>query len=171
MKTIRLLSLILTFVLVGCAIVPDAQQKRDAQFDDIREAVFRYQFEHATSNHKENAVCFLAVADSEFEPRGASWPLPLGDRRHDPSDRLMAELKDQNPPVRKNSELRSRAMRLPPHGLRFRVTEIKWFSETEVEVKGGHDDAWSASWITFNVKKENGKWMVVRATFKGSWVA
>lgn len=170
MKTIRLFSALLAFVMAGCASVTDVPREIDTQIDDIREVVFRYQFDHATSNHKENAVYFLAVANSESEGRGASFPLPLGDRRHDPSDQLMARFRDQRPPVRKNSELHSRATRLPPHGLRFRVTDLKWISETEVEGKGGHDDAWSASWVTFTVEKESGKWTVVRATLKGAWV-
>src|SRR5262245_40254773 len=108
MKTVRLHSLLLAFVLLGCAGIPDTS---DARFDDIREAVFRYQFDHATPNHRENAVYFLAVADSESKAKG-SWPLPLGDRKHDPSDGLMARFNDQRPPVQKNSAMHSRAMRL-----------------------------------------------------------
>jgi hypothetical protein len=54
--------------------------------------------------------------------------------------------------------------------VRFRVTSIKWLSDEGVEVEGGYDDAWSASWTRFTLGKENGKWRVLKAELKRAFV-
>lgn len=170
MKTITLMLLLFTSVSSSFA----ADNARHAQNDNIREAVFRYQFDHARPSQKESAkVYFMAVAEAdEADGDGPEefLPLPLGDKRHDPSDALMSRFKEHMPPVRKNSALQARQQDAKP-GLRFRVTTINWKSDTEVQVSGGHDDAWSASWTTFTVRKENGKWKVAKAELQRAIVA
>ena len=167
MKTVAVMLLLLTCVSTGFA----ADSLRQAQNDDIREAVFRYQIDNARPSQKEKAeVYFLAVAGTENDDPPTFLPLPLGDERHDPSDELMHRLNPNKPPLLRNSALRTRDNN-PKRGLRFRVTTIKWISAEEVEVKGGHDDYWSTEWKTFTVRKENGKWKVTKAELKRAVVA
>lgn len=52
----------------------------------------------------------------------------------------------------------------------FRVTSIKWKSDTEVDVSGGYYEAGlSASGNTYTVKKEKGKWKVTND--KMHWIS
>jgi hypothetical protein len=163
-KTIASILLFLTSILPGVT----AENLRQAQLDDIREAVFRYQLEHARASQKEHReVYFFAVA--EKDGRDEFLPLPLGNKRHNPSEDLMSRFKEHKPAIRKNSDLQIRR-KDPKRGLRFRATKIQWLSDTEAKVDGGYDDAWGASWATFTVIKENGKWRVISSELKKAWV-
>ena len=59
-----------------------------AEKDNIREAVFRYQFEHNASGQQQNAkVYFLSL-----------------DKGADPNKAFMLRFRDHNPPVKKRSQ-------------------------------------------------------------------
>jgi hypothetical protein len=147
-----------------------ADNPRQAQTDDIREAVFRYPFEHrGYQQTREPSAYYLAVAEKEENDGKNNGLLPRGNKQHDPSDDFMSRFNDHKLPVHKNSAFQKPTREKP--GVRLRITEIKWISDTEVEVKGGHDDFWSASWTTFTVKKEDGKWKVTKAELKRGLVA
>jgi hypothetical protein len=148
MKPIRYFFLLFTVATLGFA----ADKARQSQVDDIREAVFRYQFGHNGSSQQQSAkVYFLSV----------------GEKYRDPSDAFMKRFAEHKPPVRKASasqQLRGRGIvdkRTGELGLAFGVETIKWISETEVEVRGGYAEAeLSASGNTYTVKKQGGKWKV-----------
>ena len=149
MRIIASLSLLVAFTSVGMA----ADQARQLQEEDIREAVFRWQFDNNVSGQQKRAkVYFLAV----------------GEKSGDPSDELLKRFADHQPPVRKRSACTADAgkgvldKRTGEQGLLFRVTNIKWKSDTEVEVEGGYYEAGlSASGNLYTLKKEQGKWKVV----------
>ena len=157
MKTIAQLILLLTLASVGFA----ADKARQSQEDDIREAVFRYQFDHNASGQQKSAkVYFLGV----------------GEKATDPSDEFMKRFVDHKPPVRKASAshfVRGKGMldkKTGESGLAFRAQSIKWISDTEVEVSGGYYEAeLSSSGNTYTVKKESGKWKVTKNTM--SWIS
>jgi hypothetical protein len=66
MKTILHLLLSFAFTSFGLA----ADKARESQTDDIREAVFRWQFDHNGSGQQTNAqVYFLEIGDSGRCPR------------------------------------------------------------------------------------------------------
>ncbi len=134
-------------------------QTRALAEDDIREAVFCYQFEH-------NASAIQQKADYYF--------LALGDGQ-DPSPELMARFKGHSPPVLPgslaiNSPDGVTHKSLGGKGLFFNVDDIHWTSENAAKVTGGYFEAGlSASGNTYRVKRRNGEWVVTKDTM--NWIA
>ncbi len=148
MKSIIHLLLLFTFTALGMA----SDRTRQIQEDEIRETVFRYQFDHNASGQQKRAKAYF---------------LSICDKDRDPSDEFMKRFAGYKPPVRKASACRTNATngvvdkRTGEQGLLFRVTGIKWISDTEVQVGGGYYEAGlSASGNTYTVKKANRKWKV-----------
>jgi hypothetical protein len=111
--------------------------------DDIREAVFRYQFDHNASGLQKSAKGYF---------------LAIGEKGADPSDEFMKRFAHHKPPVHKAS-----AWRTENKGLFFRVTSIVWISDAEVKVAGGYYEGnVSSSGNTYTLKKEAGNWQVTR---------
>lgn len=137
-----------------------AEKAGQSQTDDIREAVFRYLFDHNGSGQQKNAHAYY---------------LGVGEKADDPTDQFMKRFSDHRPPVRKRSSCSSgddgvRDKITGEQGLIFHVGSIKWISDTEVEVYGGHyEGTLGASGHTYMVKKENGKWKVTED--KLDWLA
>jgi len=148
MRNITSLFLFLAFASVSVGADPARQR----QEDDIREAVFRWQFDHNLSGQQKKAkVYFLSV----------------GDKYGDPSDEFIKRFADNKAPVRKRSECTVDAgkgvldKKTGEQGLIFNVTRIQWKSDTEVEVEGGYYEAGlSASGNIYTLKNERGKWKV-----------
>jgi hypothetical protein len=139
----------LLFALASAGIA--AEKDRESQIDNIREAVFRWQFGHNDSLQKTNAWVYF---------------LQIGEERGDPTDDFIKRFAGQKPPVRKVS-LSSRSVKgvvdkkTGERGLVFRFDSIVWKSDTEVQVKGGYfEDGKSASWNTYTVKRAKGQWNV-----------
>ena len=138
MKVIAPLFLLCAFSSLGFA----ADNVRESQTDDIREAVFRWQFDHnASSQQKKAQAYFLGVGD-----------------RDDPTDEFMKRFANHKPPVRKASACSAdagkgvRDKKTGEKGLIFRVRKIEWKSDTEVEVQGGYyEGGLSASSNTYTV--------------------
>jgi hypothetical protein len=150
------------FLLFGFASIGVAADKaRQDQEDDIREAVFRYQFDHNASGQQKTAkVYFLGV----------------GEKSTNPSDDFMKRFANHKPPVRKASAshfVRGEGLldkKTGERGLAFRATNIQWISDTEVEVSGGYYEAeLSSSDNTYTLKKEDGKWKVTKD--KMNWIS
>jgi hypothetical protein len=166
-------SLILTFCLVGALfsfgaprISTDAERAHPgpnpeltpADEDDIREAVFRYEFAHNASGQQQNAkLYFLSV-----------------DKDKDPSDAFISRFKDHKPPVKKRSratgEFEVIDKETGERGLIFRATTIKQLSEDKVEVDGGYYEAGlSSSGNTYAVERKDHKWVVTKDEMR--WIS
>jgi hypothetical protein len=152
MKFTGRLALLLALATLGCASLT----ARRGQEEDIREAVFRWQFTHHEAGLAHEAkVFFLAV----------------GEKGGDPPEGLLRRFAGHRPPVRKAS-----ASRLVPgngvvdrqtgeRGLRFRITRIRWVSEEEAVVNGDwFEGGLNASGDTFTVRKRDGRWQVTVGT-------
>ena len=131
--------------------VVSTDDDRKDQEDDIREAVFRWQFAHNSSALKQKAKAYY---------------LRIGEKG-DPSDAFMKRFAKDKPPVRKFSACTSgpaegvRDKATGERGLVFRISSLKWKTDTEVELKGGYyEGGKSSSGNTYTVKKEDGKWKV-----------
>jgi hypothetical protein len=115
--------LLLTIASPGMAVDTDRQE------DDIREAVFRHQFDHNASGLQKNAHAYcLAIRD--------------GDMDSDPSDQLMKRFAHNKPPVRKASGCHWTSIQVIENrsgrsALIFFVSNVSWISEVEVAVEGG----------------------------------
>jgi hypothetical protein len=148
-----------------------AASNTNDQLTGMREAVFRYLIENKNFGQTNDAdIYYFAVADKEIQNKhGRLFSFPLGVEKFDPSEKLMERFISHSPKVRKNSDCPKGTLIWSITGIRFRVTEIKWITDTAAEIKGGHDDRISTSWTVFTVVKDEGKWKVTGAHFvKGS---
>jgi len=132
---------------------PSTVPARAAAEDDIREATFRYQFQHNASGLQQKAdVYFLSLSEKDT----------------DPGDEFLKRFVNHKPPVKKVSSSVGRLGGVRDKdtggkGLIFRVGGIKWVNETEAEVNGGYyEGGLSASGNTYFLKKQDGKWVVTR---------
>lgn len=162
MRVIKVASIVVLYSLCVSALcqssVPTSQRSdKLADEQDIKEAVFRYQFEHNGSGLQKNAkVYFLSL-----------------NQGRDPSDDFMNRFRDHVPPVRKVSQASMSAegvidKRTRERGLLFRITGgVQWLSENEVEVAGGYfESGQSASRSVYNVRRVNDKWAVQKEKIK-----
>ena len=144
----------LVVLLAVCGCSPNEHVASQLSTEDqIREAVFRYQFEfNASGLGKAANAYFLSVGHDK-----------------DPSPELLEQFAAHHPVVKPVSastlepgtaQVLDKETRLP--GLIFRVTEIRWLSDDKVEVDGGYDEASeSATGNTYHVVKEAAGWAVV----------
>jgi hypothetical protein len=127
------LAFIAAVLLVFVSISPaQTASARKSQEDEIREAVFRYQFDHNASATKNNA---------------AAYCLAIGKKDSSPSDAFIRRFRGHNPPVRKVSECRYNKSTGEREvggktALTFQVSTITWRSDSEVEVKGGYSEGY-----------------------------
>src|SRR5271170_1845824 len=140
---------LLMFARPGCASDSDHL----SQEDDIREAVFRHQFDHNASGQQKSAHAYcLAIF----------W----NDKASDPSKQFMKRFAHHQPPVRGGSACHWAPVgvvenRTGRSALIFSVSKINWLSDTEVTVGGGYEEGnVSSSGNTYTGKKQNGKWTV-----------
>jgi hypothetical protein len=139
---------------IGCAPTEPPRVELSDE-DQIREVVFRYQFEFNASGQGKGANAYY---------------LGLG-HADDPSAELLARFAGHTPPVRplSASELEPGTAQVVDKeteqpGLAFLITDIRWLGDNRVEVDGGYEEASeSAAGSTYHVAKENGNWRVVEA--------
>jgi hypothetical protein len=130
-----------------------AATDRLSQEDDIREAVFRYQFEHNASGQQKSArAYYLAIL--------------VGNKDSDPPEQFIKRFAHHKPPVRKASACHWDSIKVVENrtgrpALIFGVSRITWISDTEVTVDGGYEEGnVSSSGNTYTVTMRNGKWEV-----------
>lgn len=121
---------------------------------DIREAAFRYQFNHNISGLQKNAAFYF---------------LSVGAGAKDPSDEFMKRFKDDKPPVKKvsqsmlgqSSEVKDKAT--GKRGLIFFATNLKWVSASKAQIQAGYNEAnLSAGSNTYILQKKGQKWVVIK---------
>ncbi len=122
----------------------------------IREATFRYQFQKNASGQQQKAGAYFLSLGRDSKPEY-------------PDEDFLRRFVDVQPPVKSAAQCESSAEKgvrdkqTGVQGLIFYVGEIKWISDTEVEVSGGYYEAGlSASGNTYYLKKKDGKWVVER---------
>jgi hypothetical protein len=154
------LTLVLAFACSTCLAQPP---NKTAQELDIREATFRYQFDHNRSALKQNANSdYLAIA--------------VANKKTDPDDAFMKRFAGNKPPVKRHSECEVSPKKgivdkkTGERGLIFLSGAIKWVSDSEVEVSGGyHEGNLSASGNIYHLKKVDGKWKVTKDVIQ--WIS
>lgn len=133
--------------------------------DQVREALFRYLFEHNESGSKDSAkVYFLAIVDE-------------GGKQRDPSREFLARFAGHRPRVEPVSRMASngtfegvRHRETGDRGLLFHVGAITRMGDDAVEVEGGYYEAnLSASGGTYLVERKDGVWVVTKP--KMIWIA
>jgi hypothetical protein len=161
MRRLVFLSLLLT---AAAAALP-AQKRADdsargSQEDDIREAVFRFQFKNTGLNVSYH---FIAIDDKS------------------PSDSFVKRFKDDDPPVRPISEshIEKKPIRTVvskkngQNGIIFRVGRIKWVSDLKADVEGSYEcgDNCAGASGAYHAVKQDGHWAVesFSATEKSSF--
>ncbi len=138
-------------------ITTSASHAKPVDFKDeenVRETVFLYQFSHNASALKQKAKAYY---------------LTIGTNGADPSDNLLKRFAGHKPPVFKISKLKPNNKK-EIDGLTFKITNLRWISETEVEVTGGYyEGPLSSSGGIYRVKKHNGKWIVLN--YQEQWIS
>jgi phytoene dehydrogenase-like protein len=146
------LTLLIVLLLCGCSSEP----KDDTQLseeDQIRQAVFRYQFEfNASGLGKASNAYYLSVESN-----------------HDPSLALLEQFEGHLPQVKPVSaseleagtaQVTERESGLP--GLIFRIEEISWLSNRQVEVEGGYEEASESGSVNiYRLEKTGDHWEVI----------
>jgi hypothetical protein len=154
----RFFSALALLIVCASGCVPnDAERLKEE--DDIREAVFSYQFLHNASGRQQNAKVYF---------------LSLHEGGKDPSDEFMKRFAGHTPEVKKVSQCTEdddiRDMQTGAPGIVFRVTGIRWITAQRVEVFGGYFEGYlSSSGNTYYVEKKDGKWIVVQDN--GRWIS
>lgn len=147
--------------------------------DDIREVVFRHRFsfwieayakyEPTSLNEK---VFFLSVGVDDSDPIFYNLVGPDGrpiqSSSSDPTEEFMKRFANHKPIVKVRSKANkdikgTKDRETGQPGVIFYARRIKRISDTEVEVESGHyEDGLSASIMTYYLRKENNKWVVVK---------
>jgi hypothetical protein len=131
--------------------ISTATQNAQAE-DDIREAVFRYMFEHrATQQQPYTNAFFIAI-----------------EKDKDPSDEFMNRFKRQKPVVKKLSQAtysKDTGMIVDKEagggGIRYTVGAVKWINEKEARLEGGYYVAMLfAGGCEYRIVLEGEKWVV-----------
>jgi hypothetical protein len=161
----------------------DALSYREKHVDDIRESVFRYQFENTdealVNKNTSDIIYFISIGGVKRNQY----------KDVDPSDSFMERFKSNIPLVKKVSrcttdiliilmdkktgekkviEVSDKETRRK--GLIFRVNDITWLSDSEVLVEGSYFAGnLAGSGNTYRVILKDGKWVVVEDTIK--WVS
>jgi hypothetical protein len=151
---IRYLLMVIVAALIICGCSPNREATTHlSEEDQIRETVFRYQFEFNVSGLGDAANAYFLSVE--------------GDK--DPSAELLERFEGHRPPVKPVSastlepgtaQVLDRESSLP--GLIFGITEIRRLTDNEVEVDGGYEEASeSGSGNTYRVVKRERHWEVV----------
>lgn len=143
-------------ILLAALVAAPALQKGKAdssqvsQEDDVREAVFRYQFKNI---ELQFAYHFISVDGKK------------------PSSALLDRFRDDAPPVRSVAEcvkvkkpIRGVVSRKDDKpGILFNAGDIKWISPTKADVNGGYEcgDACGELSGVYHLSKQDNKWVVV----------
>lgn len=129
-----------------------------SEINDIREAVFRYQFRNNASAQQQKANAYFLSLEEGI----------------DPSNRFMKRFKDHQPPVKKASQAKGEWGVIDKEtgleGLRFRIESIKQISPNRVKVDGGYYEGnMSASGNTYTVRRIKNKWIVTQDKMR--WIS
>lgn len=157
-------ALVVGLVVLSCAsaarslIILYAQPVKpltSADLNDIREAVFRYQFQHNASGQQQLAhAYFISVEDG------------------DPEDKFMERFKNHHPAVKKNSQAKGEFKKEGGNldGLMFHIEAINQIGPNKVEVGGGYyESALSSSGNIYTVQRVKNKWIVTRDNLQ--WIS
>lgn len=176
--------LILALLLIGCAAYLLMRVPHWKVENDIREAVFRYEFKHNASGLQQRAnVYYLAIQPGWVDAidAGDSWLDILLDKLgmarersnrwegSDPSSSFILRFRGHKPPVRKASRCRVDDIMVgvtdehgANKGLVFIAGRIRWLSDTRVKVEGGYyEGGLSASGNVYLVERRHGRWVVI----------
>jgi hypothetical protein len=149
--------LIVLFSFASCGFA--SETARQDQEDDIREAVFLWQL---------NKFGSTGQPGTEPENMPKAYFLGVGDKKDDPSDAFIKRFLNNRLPVRKLSACNQSVRgdfdkKTGERGYVLNVGSITWKSDTTVDVKGyWHVNGRCASWDTYTLEKQDGKWKVTK---------
>ncbi len=146
-------------LVTGYPLVHGCLAARAAQAMAIREAVFRYEFQHEPDLDSRQLVFFLSVRD------------------HDPPEALLRRLQGVRPVVKarsqystrpNSSEIIDKGTGRP--GVIVQADRIHWRLPSVADVDGGYyRDGLCAAGIVYRVERQGKAWVVTRRTLK--WIA
>ncbi|HEV3218196.1 MAG TPA: hypothetical protein VGZ48_00385 [Candidatus Acidoferrales bacterium] len=148
----RLIFVSMLLAAAGAALSaqkPADESARAGQEDDVREAVFRYQFKNTGL---PAAYHFIAFDEKN------------------PPDAFLKRFRDDDPPVRPISEshIEKKPIRTVVSkkdgqgGIIFNLGHVKWISDVKAEVEGSYDCGDNCEGVsgTYHAVKQDGRWSV-----------
>ncbi len=188
-STQRKLLILYALVLGGTLVYLGIRLPQMKTEDDIREAVFRYEFRHNCSGRQSQACAYYIgmargwsnqfgeVTNPVLRAAGVEAFGGMADEPSDPKSWLLRRFRGHTPAVKKYSEHEVRDLtdgvqdaRSAKPGLVFIVGGIRWIGPDEVEVEGGYyEDGLSSSGSIYRLERRKGKWTVVRETM--TWIS
>lgn len=159
MRRILWVELMVILVLFGCKGSIPQGTARQAEEDQIREVVFRYQFTY----HARWAPVYYISFASEIATRT------------DPSDEFMRRFSSNQSPVKKASQAEeyikgASDASTKEEGPILTVGEIKWLDRNTVEAEGSyHGGPLDAEGGVYTVKRKSDKWIV--QDYRREWVS
>jgi hypothetical protein len=149
MKALLISILLATLVATPATQKGGAESPQAAQDDNVREAVFRYQFSHVTLIF---AYHFIAIDGKN------------------PSETFLQRFRDDAPPVRPLSEAErvKKPMKMvvnrndQKQGVIFYLGPVKWTSEAKADVEGRFECGDTCDELSgvYHVTKQGGIWVV-----------
>jgi|ERR1700683_2092995 len=149
MKTLILALLATTLLVPAARSQKDTHLTNSSKDDDVREAVFRYEFKAVNRQ-----------ADFYF----------IGVDNKNPSEEFLARFRDDVPLVRPISDARHEKKPVPTivdkktdkDGIIFRVGAVRWTSDTHADVEGGYEcgDLCDATEGSYSLTLQGGHWVV-----------
>lgn len=143
----RFTLLVLAGLVAACATPAGTKAEREW---DVREALFRYQFEHNASGGQQSVGTYFLEVNGE-----------------DPPAEFVARFAGHEPPVEAASHAIASADEGVRHrerggdGLIFRQQGLRWIGDRKAEVDGGYYEAGlSSSGNTYTVEWKGGRWVV-----------
>ena len=129
--------------------------------DQVRESVFRYQFEHNESGQQQSAGIYFLSVMTQNDSTGY-W------MNGDPGNDLLQHFVDHVPVVKPYSKCTTSVNGVfdrvtGERGLVFYVGALRWVADDQLEVDGGYfEGGLSASGNTYYLQRINGQWTVVK---------
>jgi hypothetical protein len=140
-------------ILALICLQTDKPSSKTVAENDIREAVFRYQFDHdATQQKTYTKVYFISIENEK-----------------DPDDEFLRRFAGNTPMVKKKSQAvgdNKGTGGVIDHetrgsGIIYRITQLKWVNENEVEVEADfHVAMLFAGGCKYRVRRENNQWLI-----------
>jgi hypothetical protein len=151
---------------------------RAASEEDIREAVLRYQMEDWIRNGDKGEAEAKDQTEKEIAHHLNFKIFFIETNEKDPTDDFMKRFHDIPRILKKSSGAEiAKVMRMPvvdketqERGIIFSADRVRWQGKNHVKVAGGyHCDGLCGAGFTFEVRFENGKWMVKKERM--NWIS
>lgn len=173
MRVVNMLSVVVAFSSALSMQSVGNAATRTAQEQDIREAVIRYQIGQWSRRDPKNKSVDKDYAKQKDADRSNLAVCFISINGRDPSDEFLKRFRDLPMAVKKFSRANEHFVisdgKTHEEGIILAISEIRWQSDSLVQVDGRFRTCSSCSWSqTYTIRLENGKWVVASSKLIGT---